>query len=515
MMYNKGMTTKDLFLRTCYRFPDKIAMIDGTRAFTYAALNGEANRLANAIGSLRIEKGDRVALIAKDCKEFVFIYLGLSKIGIIMVPLNYRCVARELGYMLGDSGASVLVFENEYSSTVRQLRERLPDHTKYISIGESELDFSTSYDSFVAPFGPDEPNIEVSEDDECAILYTSGTTGHPKGAVWTHRTRVSCTINMLLDGSIEERGVSLLASPLFHIGAQSISLLPHLTVGGTIVLIPRLDSHDIAKTIEKHRVTHIVTVPTVLHNLLETGAMDKYDISSLKKINYGGSSISLKDLEMFLRKLPGVEFFQAYGQTESSILTVLKPEYQTSKFSCTGRPHVLVDLRVVDDENRDVKPGDTGEVITRGPHLMKGYLNLPEVNEQVFRNGWFQTGDVARIDEDGFITIIDRKKDMIISGAENIYPKEIEIVLQSHPKINEVAVFGIPDKKWGESVCAAVILKEGETLTEEEVVRYCKDNLASYKKPKKVKFFKSFPKNSMGKILKQELQKALDTSQGC
>jgi fatty-acyl-CoA synthase len=507
MVYSKGMTTNDLFLRTCHRYPEKMALIDRSYRYSYRELNKESNKLANAFLNLGVKKGEKLAILAKDCKELVFMYLASSKIGATWVTQNYRCVARELEYMLNDCEASVLVFEAEYAQTVAELRDHVPKLSKYISVGECDLHFVTSYEIFVSKASAAEPNLETSEDDECAILYTSGTTGRPKGAVMTHRTRVACTVNILLDGSVEKDSISLQASPLFHAGALNIALLPHLAIGGTLVLIPRLDPYEIAKTIEAEKATHIVTVPTILHSLLERGALDKFDFSSLRKIYYGGSAISLKDLEGILKKLPKTEFFQGYGQTESTQLTVLKPEYQLSKLGCTGRPHLLVDLKVVDENDQNVLPGGTGEVVTRGPHVMKGYLNLPEANEEAFKNGWFHTGDIARIDEDGFITIVDRKKDMIVSGAENIYPREIEIVLNTHPKIQEVSVFGIPDEKWGESVCAGVILKENETLTEEEVISYCKQNLASYKKPRKVIFYKSFPKNPVGKTLKEELKK--------
>jgi fatty-acyl-CoA synthase len=507
MQYSKGMTTNDLFLRSYSRHPGKVCLIDRGQRHTYEEVYGESNRLANALRGLGIRKGDRVALLSKDRKEFVLAYVGLSKIGAVMVPLNHRCVARELEFMLTDCGARALVFEAEFERVVAQMKGNLPGLSHYISLGTCDLAFVRTYDSLLSSSGDEEPNVEVLEDDDCAIIYTSGTTGKPKGAVMTHRTRVWCTVNILLDGSVEEDAISVQASPFFHAGGLNIGLLPNLAIGSTMILMPRLHPEDIGKAVEGERATHILTVPTVISNLLDSGAFDHFDFSSLRKIYYGGASISLRDLETVLKKLPNVQFFQGYGLTESTQLTVLKPEFQMSKIGCTGKPHVFVDLMVVDEEDREVGPGRTGEIVTRGPHVMKEYLNLAEETEKAFKSGWFHTGDVARVDQEGFITIVDRKKDVIISGAENIYPKEIENVLNKHPKIKETAVFGIPDEKWGESVCAAVILKENESVTEEEVISFCKENLASYKKPRTVRFYESFPRNPLGKVQKGELKK--------
>jgi fatty-acyl-CoA synthase len=506
MTYSKCMTTTDLFLRSCTRNPQKTAVVDGKYRYSYSELNDQCNRLASGLSERGIKKGDRVALLAKNCKEFVISYFALPKMGAVFVPLNHRCVARELEYMLSDCEAKALIFETEYSETVGRLKDRLPQPSSTISIGKPPFAVAEDFEGIVSSGKSAEPDVESLEDDECSILYTSGTTGKPKGAVISHRTRVSCTINMLLDGSVETNGISLPGGPLFHTGTTNIALLPHLAAGATVVLVSQLDPVTMAEVIQKEKVTHLATVPTVLHNMLVAGVFDQYDFSSLRNVYYGASTIPLKDLGKILSLFPNVRFYQGYGQTESTQLTVLRPEDQLRKFGCTGRPHLLVDLRVVDDDDRDIQPGGTGEVITRGPHVMKGYLNLPEANEESFRNGWFHTGDIARIDGEGFITIVGRKKDMIISGGENIYPREIELVLTTHPKVREATVFGMPDEKWGESVCAAVILKPDETLTEEEVIRYCKENLASYKKPKKVIFCESFPRNTTGKVMKEKMK---------
>jgi fatty-acyl-CoA synthase len=505
MTHSSCMTTSDLFLRSCRRYPRKTALIDGEHRYSYSELNDQCNRLANSLSERNVRKGDRVALLAKNCKEFIISYFALPKIGAVLVPLNHRCVAKELEYMLSDCGAQTLIFEAEYSETVKLLGNLLPGLAT-IAIGKHDLPIGKDFDGLVSSGKSAEPGVESVEEDECSILYTSGTTGKPKGAVITHRTRVSCTVNMLLDGSVETEGISLPGGPLFHTGTTNIALLPHVAAGGTIVLVPQLDPVRIADAIRKEKVTHLVTVPTVLHNMLVAGVFDHYDFSSLRNVYYGASTIPLKDLEKILSLFPKVKFYQGYGQTESTQLTVLKPEDQLRKFGCTGKAHLLVDLRVVNESDEDVLPGEAGEVITRGPHVMKGYLNLPEANRESFKNGWFHTGDIARIDEEGFITLVGRKKDMIISGGENIYPREIEMVLNGHPKIREATVFGIPDEKWGESVCAAVILKPNEALTEEEIIRYCKENLASYKKPKKVIFCQSFPRNMTGKVIKEKMR---------
>lgn len=506
MQSSRGMTTHDLFLRSRYRYPEKTCLIDRGRRYTYREVNEESNRLANALRGLGMRNGDKIALLSKDRKEFAASFVGFSKIGAVMVPLNYRCVARELEYMLADCGAGALVFEAEYDQTVAQMRGNLPELTHYISLGKCDLEFATPYERLLSSSSNEEPDVEVLEDDECAIIYTSGTTGKPKGAVLTHRARVWCTANILLDGSVEENAISVQASPWFHAGGLNIGLLPNLTIGSTMVLMTRLHPEDIGQAIESERGTHLLTVPTIISNLLASGAFDRFDFSSLRKIYYGGASISLMDLEAVLKKLPQAQFFQGYGQTESTQLTVLKPEYQVSKIGCTGKPHIFVDLKVVDDDDHELGPGIPGEVVTRGPHVMKEYLNLRDETEKAFKNGWFHTGDIAHVDEEGFITIVDRKKAVIISGAENIYPREVENVLNTHPKIKEAAVFGIPDEKWGESVCAAVILKQNESLTEEEIIAYCKENIASYKKPRKVIFCDFFPRNALGKVQKGELK---------
>ena len=340
MNYSRCMTTKDLLLRSVRRSPQKTAVIDGTDKYSYSELNDECNRLANGLLDRRVGKGDRIALLTKNCIEFVICYFGVAKIGAVLVPLNHRCVARELEYMLSDCDAKALIFESEFGETVARLRDLLPQLQTYISVGKQGFPFGECFHKIGSSATSAEPAIECLEDDECTILYTSGTTGKPKGAVIAHRARVWATVNVMSDGSVESDGIALEGGPLFHTGTTNISLLPHLSAGATVVLIPQFDPISIAEAIQRETVTHLCTVPTILHTMLEKGIFDRYDLSSLRKVYYGASTIPMKDLQRILSILPNVNFFQGYGQTESTQLTVLKPEYSQNKFGSTGKAHI-------------------------------------------------------------------------------------------------------------------------------------------------------------------------------
>ncbi|MCW5829831.1 MAG: long-chain-fatty-acid--CoA ligase [Deltaproteobacteria bacterium] len=454
--------------------------------------------------------GKRVAVLSYNRIEMLDLYFSIPAIGAVIVPVNYRLKAYELEYQFSDAEVDILFVEKALWPEAKTALLKIP--RKVTVIG---LDFSGDgvlpYENTVS--GPPLTDLPVFSEHETALqAYTSGTTGRPKGVLLTHR-------NMLANswtGCIEKRiypGEKLLHSaPLFHLAAIS-SFYSTALIGGTHVFLPAFDPKAVVDTIEKERITFCLFVPTMINMLLEMPGIEKRDFSSLKIISYGGSSIPVDRLRKAIEVF-GCGFVQGYGQTEAApILTTLRPEEHvldgplSKRLASAGREAVGCEVRVVRPDGSDVTPGgEVGEVVGRGDNIMKGYWKQPEATAETLRGGWLHTGDLGWIDEDGYIYIVDRLKDMIISGGENIYPREIEELLYTHPKILEAAVYGIPDPKWGEKVIAAVVPRAGQSLTPEEVGSFCKDNLASYKKPREVLITDILPRNAAGKVLKTELR---------
>jgi acyl-CoA synthetase (AMP-forming)/AMP-acid ligase II len=507
MSINRTLVVGDTIEKSALRFPRKIAIISGNSRLTYKDLDRQSNRFVNAMLGLGVKFGDKIAVLSRNCPEFVVIHYGLAKIGAVMVPLNFRYTGRELTFVTNDSETNTLIFQQEYIGLVESCRQELTNIQNYVCIGEDYGGrWVNDYYQMIDNHPDTSPNIMVKEEDEFNLLYTAGTTGFPKGAIITHKASIATNLSVIIDFYFEEDDIILISGPLFHSGQLNLSLHPMITMGGTAVLLSKFDPDEVLYTIEKERVTKVGLVPTMLYNLLQSPELTRFDLSSLKKLNYGASPIPRNVLEMALEYFKNIKITQSYGSTEDGLLTVLKPYEQLRKFGCTGRPLLFVDVRVVDQEGCEVLPGETGEIVTRGPHVMKGYFKRPRETEEAFRDGWFHTGDMAMIDDEGFITIMDRKLDLIISGGENIYPKEVEDVLYTHPAVSEAAVFGIPDEKWVEAVCAAIVLKPGMRVSEAEIIDYCTKSLASYKKPKVITFVNSLRKNEVGKVMKRQLK---------
>jgi fatty-acyl-CoA synthase len=494
--------------------------IDGNRTavayrdkrVSYFELHSLSNRLANKFSEFGIKKGDRVACLLYNCSEFWEIYFACAKVGAILVPLNFRLAAPELEFAINDSDPKILIFGESFKEVIAELESKIPGVTRYFRLGNdggspepfhedrNHLAYQRLYEAGEGP-----PRADVGPDDDLFIMYTSGTTGRPKGAVWTHGNAMYFSAMQIVSFQFRPDDISLLTGPLYHVGSLQDVSMPTFHLGATCVVLPSrgFSAATVLELIAQERVSKTLLFPVMLYDIIALSDLDQYDLGCLEMVITGGEPVPLATIRRFQERLPGVDLVQAYGLTEgSAIATACQPDYAVAKAGSAGKPILDVDVRIVDDEGRVLAPGETGEILTSGPAVTKGYWQRPEVNAETFVDGWCHTGDLGRLDEDGFLYIEGRKKDMIISGAENIYPAEIENVLFQHPKIHEAAVIGIPAPRWGEAVVAVVVGKPGAALTEEEVVEHCKKNLAGYKKPRFVVFAEALPRTPSQKVQK-------------
>ena len=438
---------------------------------------------------------------------------AIGKVGGISVNLNFRLRGEEVSYILNNSTPKVLIFGDRYVELIKGIRANLPSIKHYVVIGKPAADMQ-DYESLLArqpsrPF----PSVPVEDSDTACIIYTSGTTGYPKGAMLTHANVRTPTTDRYTFGA----GTLLLNVPMYHIAGVVSTLLP-LYRGDTQVILPQFETGACLDIIEKEQVATTYLVPTMLQGILDHPDFSKKDLSSLKNIGYGASPMPVK-LLMQAKNLLKAEYTNFFGMTESTgIISILSPEdhhlegtpeeiaKKTRHLASIGHCIPKGEVRIVDDQDHDVPLGTVGEIIARGRKVMKGYWNKPEATEETLRGGWLHTGDLASMDEDGYLYLAGRKKDMIIRGGENIYPVEIENVLHSNPKILESAVVGCPDSYWGEIVKAVIVLKPGQQASSEEIMEYCREKLASYKKPAIIEFVAALPKNAMQKVLKNVLR---------
>jgi len=487
---------------------EALVEVERRRRFTYAELNARTNRIAAVLLSEGVRIGDRVALLLRTGVEFAETYFALAKIGALLVPLNWRLVPDELEFMLRDSGTSVLVFDGEFDVTATALHERETPVQKWIRTGDGSscLEFAESYDALTGGASSGEPHIGAADDDPLLIVYTSGTTGFPKGATHTHSTMAWACLTWILSIDFRRYDRMLLFTPPFHVGViLPLTLLIHL--GGTNVVMRSFDLTRIFPAIEQERITATFAVPTMLQRMLDYPERQKYDCNSLRWILVGAGVVPRVLIDRF--STIGTVILQDYGLTESlGPATIITPEEVEKKPDSAGKACFYTDVRIVDEQGQDVGPNCIGEVVIRAPHVMKGYWNRPDATAEAIRDGWLCTGDLAVMDEDGCLYIRDRKKDMIISGGENIYPIEIENVLLTHPSVKEAAVIGMPSAQWGESPAAIIVVGEGKKLNTEEVIAYCRGKIAGYKIPRAVEFVQEIPRSATGKVQKHVLRKS-------
>lgn len=491
-------------LRNVHEHPHKIAIIFGQKRFTYKEFNERVNRLANALLSLGLVKGDKVAYLLHNCSEFAEISLALSKIGALAVPLNFRLQEEELKYILDNADASFFFFGSELAEVSQRLIPRLPKIRNYLKIGEDG-----EYEKILSLSSPEEPPILVNEDDEHSIMYTSGTTGFPKGVVHTYKSRLWNSLNMLVDTGLRSTDIMAIITPLFHIAAGHTMLLSTIFIGGTVVILPTFSLPEFFEVIEQEQITAFFAVPTMFMRMLEHPQFKNYNLSSLRFLFTGGAVTPIELKERIRQNFPQATLDDLMGLTEGGPLTTFLPHRDAlRKPGSVGRAHFSQMVRVVNEQGEDVKGDEVGEIIVKGPAVMKEYYKNPEATAQALRKGWLYTGDLARVDAEGYHYLAVRRADLIISGGENIYPAEVENVLHLHPAVQEAAVIGVKDKEWGERVMAVVVLRE--KVSAEELINFCRERLARYKCPRQVAFVEELPKNQLGKILYKELRNRFD-----
>jgi len=495
--------------------PDKECLVCEDTRLTWSRLNERVNRLANGLASLGVRKDTKVAILALNCHKYIEAYYATAKLGAVAVPLNFRLSPEELTYVINHSDAEVLMAGRDLLGVAQEIMPTLEGVKARISLDDPAEGW-TDYETLLEESSPAEPEVEVDEDDLCQLQYTGGTTGLPKGVMLTHRNYMTSVIGMGLANLFEPGDATLQVLPIFHTAWWPI--LVHHCAGGKGVIIKRFDFDDILGLVQKEGVTHINMVPILFSWILDFPGLDSYDVSSIKYLSYAGAPMPADLMRRCIDKF-GPIFQQGYGLTEAApLVTMLMqedqsrlegPEELTRRISSAGRESLVTEVKLVDEEDREVEVGEIGEIAVRGKNIMKGYWKDPELTARALRGGWLHTGDLARADEYGFLYIVDRKHDMIITGGENVYPFEVEKVLYEHPAVLEAAVVGVRDDKWGERVVAAVALKQGTEASEDELIEFVRSRIAGYKTPKEIVFMESIPKTAIGKILRREVREML------
>jgi fatty-acyl-CoA synthase len=504
------LLTGDILLQSAKRHPAKTALIYGERRVSYGDLAAAANQFAHGMLGLGIAKSDTIAIMSRNIPEYVMAHFGSAQTGAILCNLMTGYAADELVAILEQTGAKLVVVEAGFQDKIAQIIDRLPALDHVIVIGEPATGTWHEFDDFIGGQPKTPPNVMLLETDPFAMTFTGGTTGRPKGAMVSHRCRLVSCYTIAIEQEVTEDDVVGLITPLYHAMGSLVWMPTAILVGATCVLLTGWDADEFAGETHRHGISNVMMVPVQLSQLLDAAHFSKEKLSSLRMITCAGA-ITPPDLVASVdARLPDTKFTDHYGQSETGPLCIYKPSHPRHKAATVGRPALGVDLALLDPDGHPVAVGETGEIVVRGPFLMDGYYNNAEETTAYFKNddGWAWTGDLASMDEDGFVTLAGRSKDMIVSGGVNIYPREVEIALEKHQAIMDCTVFGIPDQKWGEALCALVVVGHGETLDETAILTHCTNHLAKFKQPKIIRFVDTIPKTPAGKVQKPLLREA-------
>jgi len=501
-------------------FPNKQAIVCGGNRWTYGEFFDRINRLSHFLRSLGMRKDDKVAILHPNCHTFLEAYYGTAQMGAISVPINYRLSPKEIAFILRDSESKILIADPMFQKIVDSIREEVPGIGKILWTGEGigrKESRDLNYEEALQEANSDAiHDVDINDEDTAQIYYTSGTTGRPKGVMLSHKNVTIHALGTIAEIHLIDRDVWIHVAPLFHL-ADAWATWAITWVGGTHVLVREFAPQTVLETIEREKVTLTNLIPTMLNLMVNHPDVGKYDYSSLRVLLSGGAPIAPEVVRKIVETFK-CDYIQTYGMTETSpylTLSILKDhlkklskEDQLRFKSKTGREFIGVELKVINDREGEVKKDEkeVGEIIVKGDIVTKGYWKLPDETKKSIKDGWLYTGDMAVMDEEGYVTIVDRKKDMILTGGENVYSTEVENILYMHPAILECAVVGVPDQKWGEAIKGIVVLKSGQKAIEQEIIQFCKDRIAHYKVPKSIDFIEALPKTGSGKIQKKELR---------
>ena len=503
------MNLGSVFTRHAKYQPDRLAVVFEDQRLTYAEFNRQINLTANALLNLGVRKGDKVATVLPNCLELLEIYWAVAKIGAVVVPMSTLLLENALRSLLNDADAAVVISNKTFADTFNRIKADLPQVSadRYLMIDETEIEGFQSYAALKAAASDQEPQADpIHLNDPYNIMYSSGTTGMPKGIVHTHAIRIAYGTSFACAFRISPEAVTMHAGAIVFNGSF-IDLIPTFFMGAPYILLPQFNPVEYIETVRREKVTHVIMVPAQIVAILEAPNFSAEALASLEMILTLGAPLHMEHKEALNRHLPG-RFYELYGLTEGFV-TVLDKEDYAAKPKSVGVPPPLFEMKIVDQSHQEVPNGQVGEICGKGPILMPGYYKRPDLTKQAIIDGWLYSGDLGYVDEDGFLYLVDRKKDLIISGGVNVFPRDIEEIVVQHPAVREAAVFGIPDERWGETPLAAVTLNEPGTLTEEELKEWINARVsAKFQRVSAVKIMDDFPRNVAGKTLKREMRDA-------